>query len=99
MENPLLATPRQKLNVGVTYKIKPVSLNLTWQYIDKLYTVTGINDKTTSYNLLNARINYTINKYSEVYLKGENLLNTSYEVNFGYPMPGIMVFGGVNFNL
>ena len=37
-----------------------------------------------------------INKYVDVFVKGENLTNKKYNINYGYPMPGIIVFGGFN---
>ena len=37
-----------------------------------------------------------INKYVDVFVKGENLTNKKYYINYGYPMPGIIVFGGLN---
>jgi iron complex outermembrane receptor protein len=49
-----------------------------------------------SYTLLNSRIAYKINKYLNVFLKGENLTNKKYYINYGYPMPGFIVFGGIN---
>ena len=32
----------------------------------------------------------------ELYIKGENLLNTKYEINKGFTMPGTTVLGGIN---
>jgi len=32
----------------------------------------------------------------DIFVKGENLTNTKYFINYGYPMPGIIAFGGIN---
>jgi len=46
--------------------------------------------------MLNSRISYTINKYVDVFVKGENLTDKKYYINYGYPMAGIVAFGGLN---
>jgi iron complex outermembrane receptor protein len=35
----------------------------------------------------------------KLFVKGENLLDQSYEINDGYPMPGITAFGGVSIEI
>jgi len=34
-----------------------------------------------------------------VYLAGNNLLDQAYQINYGYPMPGINFMGGVSLKL
>jgi len=50
-----------------------------------------------SYTLLNAKVMYNFTKNIRVYMSGENLLNTDYEVNRYYTMPGFICFAGINF--
>ena len=45
--------------------------------------------------LVDARVAYQWNENTEVYVRGENLLEQKYEVVKGYGMPGIGVFAGV----
>lgn len=45
--------------------------------------------------LVDARVAYQWNENTEVYVRGENLLDQKYEVVKGYGMPGIGVFAGV----
>ncbi|HPT31775.1 MAG TPA: TonB-dependent receptor, partial [Prolixibacteraceae bacterium] len=52
-----------------------------------------------SFSLINADLTYQITKWGSFFLSGENLLNQKYQMQYGYPMPGAMVFGGVNFKL
>jgi len=49
--------------------------------------------------LMNARVSAKINKQWQVFVAGHNLLNQSYEINDGYPMPGINFHGGINMAL
>jgi outer membrane cobalamin receptor len=99
MKNPVLATPQQQIYTSVTYYWKNFMFNLSMQNVEKLYLQTGANPVTCSFNLLNARVGYKINKHVNIFCKGENLLNTSYQVMNKYPMPGIVLFAGLNLNL
>ena len=38
----------------------------------------------------------TLNVESDNYTNGDNLLNTKYQINAGYPMPGIAFMAGLN---
>ena len=51
---------------------------------------------TPNYFLLNARLSVHPLKQMELFVAGNNLLNQQYEINYGYPMPGINFMGGVN---
>jgi outer membrane cobalamin receptor len=96
MDVPIIATPEQQLFVSGTYKWNKLSLNLSVQSIRNLYTrITPQMDKN-SYTLINSKVSYTINKYIDVFVKGENLADIKYYINYGYPMPGILAFGGIN---
>lgn len=46
------------------------------------------------YVLVDAKISYSPTENTELYLRGENLLNQKYEVVKGYGTPGIAIFGG-----
>ncbi|MBN1950791.1 MAG: TonB-dependent receptor [Bacteroidales bacterium] len=92
MDKVVLAAPRQQFNLMAVYQYKVLTLNLSLQHIDRLYT--SVNPETTqSYTLLNARINAQLIKNFSAFLALNNLLNEEYEINYGYPLPGI------NFNL
>jgi len=51
------------------------------------------------YQLLGVRIAYQVTSFLDLYLAGNNLLDQTYQINFGYPMPGINVMGGLNLKL
>ena len=96
MDEPVIATPEQQFFLEGTFNWNNIRFNLSLQSIINLYIQTGQNPVKESYNLLNMRTNYKINKHFDVFVKGKNLLNTNYQINSGYPMPGIIAFGGIN---
>lgn len=99
MKVPVLAAPEQQLNLGAAYKWKGFSFNLDLQHIGGLYTRLKPEIVKENYTLLNSRVAYRFGKHFDVFIKGENLTNRKYYINYGYPMPGIVVFGGVNLHL
>jgi outer membrane receptor protein involved in Fe transport len=99
MKTPLPATPEHNLFISGTYTIKKFQFNLKLQNIYNLYNQDGagnISIVEKGYNLLDARLGYTINKYINIFVYGENLLGQKYQINEGYPMPGATFFGGIN---
>jgi len=96
MDEPIIATPEQQLNLSSTFKWEKLSVNFSLQHINNLYTqVTPIKEKE-NYTLINTRISYIINKYIDIFVKAENLTDQKYYINYGYPMPGFVTFGGIN---
>jgi outer membrane cobalamin receptor len=96
MKEPIVATPEQQLFVSGNYKWNKFTVNVSVQHIQNLYTQISPAKVMNSYTLLNSKVSYTINKYVDVFVKGENLTNTKYYINYKYPMPGVLAFGGVN---
>lgn len=43
--------------------------------------------------------NYKLTEAVSLFVKGENLLDQTYEINAGYPMPGITFFGGARVDI
>lgn len=99
MKNPLPATPEHNLFLSGTYRYKKFLFNMKLQNIFNLYNQDGTGQANIieeNYNLLGVKIGYRINKYVQLFINGDNMLNQKYEINKGYPMPGITFFGGVN---
>lgn len=99
MEKVVVAAPHQQFNVGLNYQYKLFNFNLSAQHVNELYA--AIETLTTqesiqNFTLLNARISAKPYKNIEVFIAGHNLLNETYEINYGYPMPGINFHGGLN---
>ena len=99
MDELIASMPEQQICMGATWKIKKFTFGLNSQYIMNLVLVTLPEVKKENYLIVNARVNYDFNKYFGAFIKGENLLNQSYQINYDYPMPGIGLFGGINFHL
>ena len=98
MEKPVLAAPRQMLNLMAEYGIGRFSLRGHMQLIDHLYTRTGNSPATDTFNLLDLSAGFRAAKWAEVYVKAGNILDQKYEMNYGYPMPGFTFTGGVRFS-
>jgi iron complex outermembrane receptor protein len=100
----VIAAPRQQINVSANYHYKIWNLNISSQYIEKLYTFISPNPTISpviqpDYFLLNARLSVRPLKFLEVFVTGNNLTNSQYQINYGYPMPGINVSTGINIKL
>ena len=97
----LIAAPKHKLFVEGAYTLGRFSLNLNVQSVFDLYLNTvETNPITEDYTLLNARAAYKFGGDKTnitLFVKGENLTNTDYTINEGYPMPGAVVMGGFDF--
>ncbi len=99
MKEPILASPEQVLNLNGTWKINRFNVNLALQHVHNLYSQVAPEPVQVSYTLLNSRVSYKLNDYVTFFVKGENLTNREYSINYGYPMPGIVVFGGVSLSI
>ncbi len=103
MKHAILGAPKHKLYIGGNYTKERWSFSTGIQVVSKLYTAIKSKqvpeDKTMSFNLWNARINYKASSILTLFAKGENLLAETYEMNAGYPMPKTTVFGGVRVQL
>ena len=98
MKNPVLAAPKHQLTVNGNYKTNKWLLSFNLQNISGLYTQVQPVILQSNYFLVNAKTSYKINSLFDVFVKGENLTDRKYQINNGYPMPGITLFGGVNFH-
>ncbi len=98
LEQPVLAAPKQQINIVANYNFDPVNVNLSLQHIDKLYTSVQ-QEITQNYTLLNAKVSAKVYKNISLYFMANNILDEAYEINFGYPMPGINFLGGVKLNI
>ncbi|MGE5860708.1 MAG: TonB-dependent receptor [Ignavibacteria bacterium] len=96
MKDPLLGAPKHQLNFSTTYYAGNFSITLSLQLVSALITQLTPNIVKENYSLINSRISYKINRYFDVFLKGENLTDEKYYINYGYPMPGFVVFAGIN---
>ena len=95
MENPVIGAPEHKAYLGGSYTANGLHFSTGLQYINGLYSAVG-PDKKENFLLWNARVSYQLTDMVQLWVNGDNLLNTKYQINSGYPMPGIAFMAGVN---
>lgn len=94
MKYPVIAAPEHKLYVALSFTRNHWDIATGVQYINTLYTsVSPVS--TESFVLWNLRASVRAAKWLTLWLRGDNLLDRRYEINAGYPMPGITVTGGI----
>lgn len=98
MEHPVIAAPTYKGFLGAYYHYNKWTIVAGLQYINGLYTAVGDNKQKENFCLLNASVSYAVWKGLNLWIRGENLLAQSYEINLGYPMPRATFMGGINWN-
>lgn len=91
--------PVHKVYLSGTWTHGRFSANLGAMGIKDLYLSTGENAVKSGYVDLKCRLSYRIADWVSVFVRGENLLNQSYQTMLGFPEPGITVLGGVSLNL
>ena len=97
MKNPVVAAPTYKGFLGADYNYHQWTVNTGLQYISGLYTAVGEAEQKEDFCLLNLCVTYALTRQVNIWLRGENLLAQSYEINLGYPMPHATFMGGVHF--
>lgn len=89
----IVGAPENKLFAEVCYTPR------RWQFSVDLTGIWGLNTEETKedYALLNARVAYSFDfrKPLTLFVKGENLTATKYQINYGFPMPRATVMAGV----
>lgn len=98
MEHPVIAAPTYKGFFGANYNCCRWTVVAGLQYISGLYTAVGDQEQKEDFCLLNASVTYNVAKGLSLWLRGENLLAQSYEINLGYPMPRATFMVGINWN-
>ena len=98
MEHKIVAAPEYKGFIGANYHKNRWTAIAGLQFINNLYTEVGDQETKENFCLLNASVSYALTKACSLWVRGENLLAQSYEINLGYPMPRATFMGGVNLN-
>ena len=91
--------PMHNLNYAITVKpIKELKISADVSYVTT--TKAGAFDAIDyldDYCIVNARVDYQIMKYVSLWVKGNNLTNNdTYQLSYGYPMPGITGTAGID---
>jgi iron complex outermembrane receptor protein len=106
MDTPKIAAPVHQAQAGLSFAHGRFDGSISAQAIAGLYTrldnqgTDNVNEEAKQ-GFLNAsaRINFRMNRTWSLFLSGNNLLNSTYETNYGYPMPGISWMVGFRYRL
>lgn len=90
----ILAAPAHKLYVSGNYTKGRWGISSGVQYIGNIHT-SLTESLQERFVLWNARVNFKLSGYLDIFARGENLLGQKYMINAGYPMPGATIFGGI----
>ena len=93
-ENVLFA-PRHNLTMQGDYSIKKFSVIPSVQVIGGLRNSMMDSAEKENYVLLDLRGMYQITPKINAYITGRNLLDTAYQLERGFPMPGVNVISGI----
>lgn len=99
MKNPVYATPEHHLYLSANYRLKKLQLMANLSQISNLDNDPSKKVNLESYTLLNIKAMYNLTRNVKLYISGENITDTKYQVNRYYTMPGVTVFGGINFTI
>lgn len=101
--------PETTLSAGMSYRfMSALTLNVDAQYLDQMFVnsqsrraTTENTGKVDSYTVVNAKLSYAFNLKpgsvsGTLFVAGENLTDTDYQYQPGYPMPGINGMAGVS---
>ncbi len=99
MDTPTTGAPRNKFYAGATYSPGRFTLNVGAQVIDQLYLSTGENAQTSDFVSVDAKLDYKMKKWMNIFVKGDNLLAQKYETMLGFPMPRATFMAGISLDL
>ncbi len=85
-DTPTLYAPKHRVNLQLNYSSKKLDVYANLQQVSGLYTSLQDSD-AENYFLLDANLNYSVTNFFDIFVKGGNLLNKNYQIDFGYPLP------------
>ena len=104
--------PDATISAGANFKfLERFTLNLNASYVSSMHVSAQVrksgdaNDTTVDgFFLVNGKLSYDLNLKNapykvKLFLAGENLTDTDYEYQSGYPMPGINCMAGIQFSM
>lgn len=94
----VLFAPKHMLNFQMDYTHDKFNVLAGLQRVAGLNTSIESDIQKEYYTLLHARFHWKALDYLNVFIEGNNLLNTQYQIEYNYPMPGINVLGGIGFH-
>jgi iron complex outermembrane receptor protein len=92
-------SPEQQFYLAASYRWKQWGISANYHYVKDLHNNADDLASRVSYGLLDAKLSFRPLKCLDIFVKGENLTDQSYQTRFDYPMPGIIVLGGISISL
>lgn len=92
----VLFAPKHHLNMQASKKFRKLAITPFVQQIFGLNNSPESEDNTIDYTLLNVNLSYQVLEEVKCYVLAKNLFDTAYQLENGYPMPGINVTAGIN---
>ena len=99
MRNPVVGAPEITAYLGLNFHQERLQISAGGMEVAGLYTAVGANPVKESFFLLNLIASYQLTDWLSIWARGDNLLNQKYEINAGYPMPGINFMAGLSLSL
>lgn len=99
MDTPKVSSPEHQLFGSANYRAGKFDLSASLHHINNLYTKVTDPVSAETYTLLNAKTSYLLTRQITLFVSGENLFDQKYQAQYGYPMPGITLFTGINFSM
>ena len=99
MRNPVVGAPEITAYAGLEFHREKFRVSAGGMEVAGLYTVVGQNPVKDNFFLLNLNASYQLTPWLGIWARGDNLLNQKYEINAGYPMPGINFMAGLSLTL
>jgi len=91
----LVRRPWHSGRVGLSYRYGKFQLNLDWVFVgDREETSRGPREKNPGYTRLDALLSFDLNRWFQVYFRGENLTNDHYDEALGFDNPSTRLFVG-----
>lgn len=88
--------PQNKAIFATDINMKRAFLHLGVQAIGRRYTDESLTAQMGGYTLASAKISFPFQRHYDVFATVDNILNHSYTILPGYPMPGVNAAGGVS---
>ena len=99
MRNPVIGAPEVTAYCGVEFHKDKFRISAGGMEVAGLYTAVGDKPVKESFFLANLNASYQLTPWLGIWARGDNLLNQQYEINAGYPMPGINFMAGLTLTL
>ena len=91
--------PKDDYSLLLKYVVNSdINTNLKLRRVENLTDNANLTTLQPNYTLLSGRVNYKITDDLSIYLRGENLLNETYEVLSGYGTAGRSFYAGISFD-